>query len=95
MGPELLASGFGAWSELSGALRQLQALEPDRQTARLQSDAEALFRLGIKTLAQSKGRSLSVALRYDQPLAARVSPTVVAAERQRVDATGARAGLHR
>jgi diguanylate cyclase (GGDEF)-like protein len=66
--PALLATGAGAWSELSGALRQLQALEPDRQTATLQSDADALFTLGIKTLAQSKGRSLSFASRYEQAI---------------------------
>jgi diguanylate cyclase (GGDEF)-like protein/PAS domain S-box-containing protein len=55
----LLATGFASWRELSAALLQLRALEPDARTAHLETDAESLFTLGIQALAASTRKNLN------------------------------------
>jgi diguanylate cyclase (GGDEF)-like protein/PAS domain S-box-containing protein len=62
----LVESGFDVWSQLAGALRQLRALEPDTQTALLQSDSAALYVLGLQTLAVANGRTIPAALHDEQ-----------------------------
>jgi diguanylate cyclase (GGDEF)-like protein/PAS domain S-box-containing protein len=62
----LVGTGFAAWRQLSGALSQLRSLEPDARTARLQSDARALFTLGVHALAGAPKRSLPDGIRYGE-----------------------------
>ncbi len=62
----LLSTGFASWRELSAALSQLRALEPDARTARLQSDAGALFTLGTHALAAATKRSLIAGIEYGE-----------------------------
>ena len=66
LSPALVASGFATWAQLSSALEDLRSLEPDAQTATLQRDAQALFVLGLQTLAAAKGQLLTVALHDEQ-----------------------------
>ncbi len=62
----LLSTGFASWRDLSAALSQLRALEPDARTARLQSDAGALFTLDTHALAAATKRSLITGIEYGE-----------------------------
>jgi diguanylate cyclase (GGDEF)-like protein/PAS domain S-box-containing protein len=81
--PQLVTSGFGVWSALTKALRQLRQLEPDASTARLESDSEALYVVGLRALEVMGGLSVSEALRDEQanfvPALARLNRDAVAA----------------
>jgi diguanylate cyclase (GGDEF)-like protein/PAS domain S-box-containing protein len=62
----LVISGFGAWSELARAVRELQGLQPGPEAGRLQSDAENLYVLGMSALNVLGGVSQAQALADEQ-----------------------------
>jgi diguanylate cyclase (GGDEF)-like protein/PAS domain S-box-containing protein len=62
----LVSSGFQVWRELTGALVQLRALEPDARTATLQRDTDALFKVGMKTLETANGQTVRAGLRNEE-----------------------------
>jgi diguanylate cyclase (GGDEF)-like protein/PAS domain S-box-containing protein len=59
-------NGFAVWRQLSAALSQLRALEPDARTARLQSDAASLFTLGVHALAEASKKTLPGGVKYGE-----------------------------
>jgi diguanylate cyclase (GGDEF)-like protein/PAS domain S-box-containing protein len=62
----LVSSGFTVWRELTGALAQLRALEPDARTATLQRDTGALFKVGMKTLEGANGQTVRAGLHNEE-----------------------------
>jgi diguanylate cyclase (GGDEF)-like protein/PAS domain S-box-containing protein len=62
----LIGSGLNVWRGLTYELTQLRSLEPDAQTARLRRDTEALFIVGMRTLASAQSGLLTAAVRNQQ-----------------------------
>jgi diguanylate cyclase (GGDEF)-like protein/PAS domain S-box-containing protein len=63
--PALIVQGVGAWTQLSSALTQLGRLDPAVRTARLNSDAQELYALGVRDLTLT-GRRSTAQLHGDQ-----------------------------
>jgi diguanylate cyclase (GGDEF)-like protein/PAS domain S-box-containing protein len=62
----LVNNGFAVWRQLSVALSQLRALEPDSRTAQLQGDAASLFTLGVHALAEASKKTLPGGVKYGE-----------------------------